>query len=100
MRNGGPEDASGFISDVPDRIHVDIRKLRREGQDEEAIAAAEESLYCHVASRGPSSEETRAVAADLVLAYNHQGMKFLAENNIKVGSSQISSLKCPATFVS
>lgn len=58
--------------------------LRKEGEDDDAILAAEESLHQAVLSYGPGSEQTRGIATDLVLAYNHLSMKRLAENNIKV----------------
>lgn len=65
--------------------HEGIRKLRQRGRYQDAIKAAEESLYQSVVSHGRTSRSTRTVAADLVLAYNHLGMKMLSENNIKVG---------------
>lgn len=67
-----------------DSVDKDIWDLKKEGKDEDAILAAEESLHRVVVSYGPTSEETRRVATDLVLAYNHLSMKRLAENNIKV----------------
>lgn len=55
---------------------------------EDAILVAEESLHQCVVSRGPSSPETRAIATDLVLAYNHLAMMLLSENDIKVGARE------------
>ncbi|CAM9494209.1 unnamed protein product [Ectocarpus sp. 6 AP-2014] len=72
-----------FISETSEEIRSRILSLRKGGNDHGAVVAAEESLNRSVDSHGPSSEETREVAADLVLAYNHLAMKRLSENNIK-----------------
>lgn len=55
---------------------------------DELVAAAEGNLYRITISCGPSSPQTRRVATDLVLAYNHFGMKLLAENEVKVGAKK------------
>ncbi|CAN0358801.1 unnamed protein product, partial [Ectocarpus sp. 8 AP-2014] len=72
-----------FISETSEEIRSRILSLRKGGNDHGAVVAAEESLNRSVDSHGPLSEETREVAADLVLAYNHLAMKRLSENNIK-----------------
>lgn len=54
---------------------------------EEAILSAEENLHRSVVHDGPSSPETRVVATDLVLKYNHLGVRLLSENDIKVRPS-------------
>lgn len=77
--------AAHVSKDPADEGSVRIWDLRKEGNDDDAILAAEDSLHRAVVSYGPGSEQTRAVATDLVLAYNHLSMKRLAENNIKVG---------------
>ncbi|CAM9419150.1 unnamed protein product [Ectocarpus fasciculatus] len=75
--------SDGSLSETSDEIRSRIWSLRKGGNDHGAVAAAEESLSRSVDSHGPSSEKTREVAADLVLAYNHLAMKRLSENNIK-----------------
>lgn len=57
---------------------------RRTIYDDDDIRATEESLHLCVVIHGTSSAKTQAVAADLVVAYNHLGMKRLSENDIKV----------------
>lgn len=61
---------------------------QEERRGEDAILVAEESLNRCAVSRGPSSPETRAIATDLVLAYNHLAMMLLSENDIKVGARE------------
>ncbi|CAN0232490.1 unnamed protein product, partial [Ectocarpus sp. 4 AP-2014] len=75
--------SEGSLSETSEEIRLRILSLRMGGNDHGAVVAAEESLNRSVDSHGPSSEETREVAADLVLAYNHLAMKRLSENNIK-----------------
>lgn len=48
------------------------------------ISEAEENLHRSVVFHGPSSHETRVIATDLVLAYNHLGVRMLSQNDIKV----------------
>ncbi|CAB1096466.1 unnamed protein product [Ectocarpus sp. CCAP 1310/34] len=75
--------SEGSLSETSEVVHSRILSLRKGGNDHGAVVAAEESLNRSVDSHGPSSAETRKVAADLVLAYNHLAMKRLSENNIK-----------------
>ncbi|CAM9340316.1 unnamed protein product [Ectocarpus sp. 12 AP-2014] len=75
--------SEGSLSETSEEVRLRILSLRKGGNDHGAVVAAEESLNRSVDSHGPSSEETREVAADLVLAYNHLAMKRLSENNIK-----------------
>lgn len=68
-----------------------IREEQRSDEDaihdlEEAILSAEENLHHSVVHDGPSSPRTRVVATDLVLKYNHLGVRLLSENDIKVQS--------------
>lgn len=70
----------------------DDKPIREEqGSDEdaihvlsEAILSAEENLHRSVVHDGPSSPQTRVIATDLVLKYNHLGVRLLSENDIKV----------------
>lgn len=72
------------FSKAPDEGRARIWDMTKEGEDDDAILAAEESLHRAVISHGPGSEQTRGIATYLVLAYNHLSMKRLAENDIKV----------------
>lgn len=67
--------------------------MEKEGSDEDhhaihvleaAILSAEDNLHRSVVHDGPSSPETRVIATDLVLKYNHLGVRLLSDNDIKV----------------
>lgn len=83
----GVQEYDGEFSETSHEIRTEIRTHRQEGRDNDAIVAAEESLHRCVVCHGASSRKTRAVSTDLVLAYNHLGMKLLSENNIEVGKA-------------
>lgn len=48
------------------------------------VLEAEENLHRSVVFHGPSSHETRVIATELVLVYNHLGVRLLSQNDIKV----------------
>lgn len=90
MRCDGGEDAprhqEGITSetsqgDIAENIPQGHRRTSDGDYD---IQATEESLHRCVVLHGTSSAQTQAIAADLVVAYNHLGMKRLSENDIKV----------------
>lgn len=90
MYNGAAADADDTGSESrSDKLPADTAGRQEESRGgEDAIFVAEESLHRCVVSHGPSSPETRAVATDLVLEYNHLAMMMLSENDIKVGGAR------------